>query len=45
MLFKELPFNLKKDFDLVAKEQLVHLKIKNEKMMLKKIKDVLIGML
>ncbi|CAD8166016.1 unnamed protein product [Paramecium pentaurelia] len=45
MVYKEIPFNLKKDGDLYGKQQQIHKKIMNDKKLLKKIQNILIGML
>ncbi|CAD8142788.1 unnamed protein product [Paramecium pentaurelia] len=45
MIYKEIPYNLKKDGDLYGKQQQIHSKIMNDKSLMKKIQNVLIGML
>ncbi|CAD8067577.1 unnamed protein product [Paramecium sonneborni] len=45
MVYKEIPFNLKKDGDLYGKQQNIHAKIINDKSLNKKIQNILIGML
>ncbi|CAD8063661.1 unnamed protein product [Paramecium sonneborni] len=45
MVYKEIPFNFKKDGDLYSKSQQINSKIMNDKSLIKKIQDILIGML
>ncbi|CAK65973.1 unnamed protein product (macronuclear) [Paramecium tetraurelia] len=45
MVYKEIPYNLKKDGDLYGKQQQIHTKIMNDKSLTKKIQKVLVGML
>ncbi|CAD8059728.1 unnamed protein product [Paramecium primaurelia] len=45
MLFKELPFNQKKQEDIKNRQQEVHANIRNDRNLSKKIQNILIGML
>ncbi|CAD8151092.1 unnamed protein product [Paramecium octaurelia] len=45
MVYKEIPFNLKQDGDLYVKQQQIHQKIMNDKALIKKIQNILLGML
>ncbi|CAK73457.1 unnamed protein product (macronuclear) [Paramecium tetraurelia] len=45
MVYKEIPFNLKQDGDLYGKQQQIHQKIMNDKALIKKIQNILLGVL